>query len=127
MLSCTARALARLEQDALGLSIRVTFDDRIFVACLVLVVLPCSVCCYCSHYHIAPPGCYSIHSVLSGLNSLPAIVLGTSTAILPWPLPLPYHVCISGFRSYVWFPPRHPLGVASYSRLSISIVSIMIR
>ena len=105
MLSCTARAFARLEQDALGLSIRVTFDDRIFVAWLVLVVLPCSVCCYCSHYHIAPPGCYSVHSVLSGLNSLPAIVLGTSMAGLPWPPHLLNRVCISGFGSYVWFPP----------------------
>ena len=64
MLSCTARALARLGLDALGLSIRVTFDDRIFVACLVLVVLPCSVCWYCSHYPVAPPSFYIVHSVL---------------------------------------------------------------
>ena len=40
MLSCRARAAARLELDALGWSIRVSFDDRIFVACLFLVELP---------------------------------------------------------------------------------------
>ena len=30
MLGCRARAAARLELDALGWSIRVSFDDRIF-------------------------------------------------------------------------------------------------
>ena len=40
-------------------------------------------------------------------------------ALLPWPLHLLYHVCISGAGSYVWFPPRHPLSFAFYSRLSI--------
>ena len=57
----------------------------------------------------------ALFTPFTDLNSLPAIVLGTSMAVLPWPLHLLYHVCISGFRSYVWFPPRHPLDFASYS------------
>ena len=55
MLGCRARAAARLELDALGWSIRVSFDDRIFVACLGLVEVPWSVRWYCSHVQIAPP------------------------------------------------------------------------
>ena len=70
MLSSGARAAARLELDALVASIRVSFDDRVFVACLVLVELPCSICWHCSHDQIALPGRYIVYSVHRGLNSL---------------------------------------------------------
>ena len=63
ILNSRARATARLELDALGWSFLVPFDDCIFVTCLVLVELPRSVSWYCSHYQIAPPGCYIVHSV----------------------------------------------------------------
>ena len=36
----------------------------------------------------------TLFTPLTGLNSLPAIVLGTSMEVLPWPLHLLYHVCI---------------------------------
>ena len=126
MLSSRARAAARLELDALGWSIRVSFDDRIFRDVWVWLS-------YLAPFPGIVPTIRSPRQVVTsftpftGYNSLPAIVLGTSVAVLPWPLNLLYHVCISGFGSYLGFPPRHPLDFASHSRSSTSIVSTTIR
>ena len=100
MLSCRALAAARLELDALSWSIRVFFDDRIF----------CGVWFWLSYLAPfvgivptirSPLQVVALYPPFTGLNSLPAIVLGTSMAVLPGPLHLVYHVCISGFGSNV--------------------------
>ena len=47
----------------------------------------------------------------TGLNSLPAIVIGTSMAYLVCPLHLVHHVCVLGFDYCALSPPRHLFGL----------------
>ena len=53
----------------------------------------------------------TLFTPFTGLNGLPAIVLGTSIKVLPCPLQLLYHVCISGFDYCAWCPPRYLFGL----------------
>ena len=89
MLSCRARAAARLELDALGWSIRVSIGDRLF----------CGVSGFGLSYLApfsgsvptirSPLRVVTLFIPFTGLNSLPVIVLGTFMAGLPCPL----HLC----------------------------------
>ena len=47
----------------------------------------------------------------TGLNILPAMVIGTSMAGLLCPLHLLHHVCVSGFDYCALSPPRHLFGL----------------
>ena len=53
----------------------------------------------------------TLFTPFTGRNSLSAIVLGTSMAVLLWPLHLLYHVCISAFGSYVLVPTPTSIGL----------------
>ena len=110
MLSCKAQDAAHLELDALGRSIRVSFDYRIFWRVWFWLS-------YLSPFAGIVPTIRSPLQVitfftpLTGLNRLPAIVLGISMAVLLCPLHLLYHVCVSGFDYCAWSPPRYLFGL----------------
>ena len=88
MLSSRARAAARLELDALGWSIGVSLDDRIFGGVWFWLIYPARFAGIVPTTR-SPLQVVTLFTPLTGLNSLPAIVLGTM-AVLPWPL----HLCI---------------------------------
>ena len=87
MLSCKAQDAAHLELDALGRSIRVSFDYRIFWRVWFWLS-------YLSPFAgIVPTITFPLQDAtlfipFEGLNSLPAIAIGTSMAVLPCPLHL---------------------------------------
>ena len=62
-----------------------------FVACLVLVELPCPFAGIVPTI-TSPLQVVTLFTPFTGLNIVPAIVLGTSIAVSPWPLHLLYHV-----------------------------------
>ena len=110
MLSCKAQDAAHLELDALGRSIRVSFDYRIFwrvwfwlsylepfFGVVPTIRSPLQV------VTLSPP--------LTGCNSLPAMLLGTSKEGLPCPLHLLYHVRILGFDYCAWSPLWYLFGI----------------
>ena len=58
-----------------------------------------------------PSKVVTLFTPFAGLNSLPAIVTGTSMAGLLCPLHLLHHVCVSGFDYCALSPPRHLFGL----------------
>ena len=81
MLRCRAHSAARFELDALGRSIRVSFDDRIFWRVLCWLSYPSPLAGVVPTIK-SPLQVVTLFTPFTGRNSLPPIVLGTSMAVL---------------------------------------------